>query len=79
MQEDADFLENGLINFMLRVVNMDQGYAISDVLKEKYFYESEFQDFQAMTAGLVDVSSSIDNNYTCTEARVIISLSTTCY
>ena len=55
MQTDTDFLKNDLINFMLEVVQMDQGYSLSDLLQEKYFYESEFDDFQSLTAGLVDV------------------------
>ena len=57
--DDVDFLKFEFVDTLLRAVGIEQEYAFSDQIREKYFHEDQIGNLTAMTAGAVDVSTEI--------------------
>ena len=55
--DDIDFLKFEFIDTLLRAVGIEQEYAFSDQIREKYFHEDQIGNLTAMTPGAIDVSS----------------------
>ena len=52
-----DFLKFEFVDTLLRAVGIEQEYAFSDQIREKYFHEDQIGNLTAMTPGAIDVSS----------------------
>lgn len=56
MQQDEYFLRYQVIDYLLSVAQVNNGYAFSELIQEAYFKEDELGDFTKMSRGFVDVS-----------------------
>ena len=54
-----DFLKYEFVDTLLRAVGIEQEYAFSDQIREKYFHEDQIGNLTAMTPGAIDVSRKI--------------------
>ena len=54
--DDMDFLKYEFVDTLLRAVGIEQEYAFSDQIREKYFHEDQIGNLTAMTPGAIDVS-----------------------
>ena len=55
--DDIDFLKFEFVDTLLRAVGIEQEYAFSDQIREKYFHEDQIGNLTAMTPGAIDVST----------------------
>jgi len=53
--EDLDFLKFEFVDTLLRAVGIEQEYAFSDQIREKYFHEDQIGNLTAMTPGAIDM------------------------
>ena len=51
-----DFLKFEFVDTLLRAVGIEQEYAFSDQIREKYFHDDQIGNLTAMTPGAIDVS-----------------------
>ena len=69
--DDMDFLKFEFVDTLLRAVGIEQEYAFSDQIREKYFHEDQIGNLTAMTPGAIDVSTTFTSfkiihcTYTC--------------
>ena len=56
ISENTNFLQYEFTDVLLRALGIDQEYAFSDQLTEKYWHKEQIGNLTAMTAGAVDVS-----------------------
>ena len=54
--DDSDFLKFEFVDTLLRAVGIEQEYAFSDQIRDKYFHEEQIGNLTAMTPGAIDVS-----------------------
>ena len=57
--DDIDFLKFEFVDTLLRAVGIEQEYAFSDQIREKYFHEDQIGNLTAMTPGAIDVSTKL--------------------
>lgn len=55
MQQDEYFLRYQVIDYLLSVAQVNNGYAFSELIQEAYFKEDELGDFTKMSRGFVDL------------------------
>ena len=56
MVNTEEFLRYEFVDFLLSVVGINQGYAFSDCIADKYFLEEQMGDLKKMLYGAMDVS-----------------------
>jgi hypothetical protein len=56
LDKDPDFLKYEMMTYFLNTIKQDQGYAMSEIITEEFFYPEEMGNFDAMVRGLTDVS-----------------------
>ena len=71
LENQPDFLRYEIIEVMLRAVGIDQGYALSDLIEDYYFEPEQMGDLQAMTPGIIDVSSIAGCGSCCSCCRFL--------
>ena len=57
--DDSDFLKFEFVDTLLRAVGIEQEYAFSDQIRDKYFHEEQIGNLTAMTPGAIDVSKKM--------------------
>jgi hypothetical protein len=70
---EEDWLRYEFVDFLLSVVGINQGYAFSDLITNKYFLPSQMGNLKKMLPGAMDVSCSIE--YNCFQFKYIESIS----
>ena len=56
ISQDENFLKYEFTDFLLRALGIEQEYAFSDSLTEKYWHKDQIGNLTAMAPGAVDVS-----------------------